>query len=169
MDVRLLNHLFRVLVGLMVPTLAGLWVLDAPLHNSTSPLGIVSFELCGWQDNCQDMLRRWSERERLGLMVLQGLDYLFLLLYPAVIAVALLRLLGREASRGLLPVVIGLAVLMGLADAVENYGLIRMVLEMRAHPFDVLASTAATLKFALLLFMLGWLLLLVGRALLARR
>lgn len=157
---------FWVLFLLFVPTLVALIWLDLPLRNAVAPYGIVSYELCGLQSNCMVIVESWQGPQLLGLMILQGLDYLFLLLYAGLIACAMLLLAGMGGRFWHITTrLVWLAAVMALADAVENYALIRIVLDGNVGVYGAVASTAALIKFTLLALLLGWLLVLLVRRL----
>jgi hypothetical protein len=93
-------------------------------------------------------------------MLSLGVDYLFLLLYPGLICVALLRLLPRlpatAARRARLAA--GLVWLAAMADAVENFALIQVIRHGATGPHGEWAAGWASLKFAVLLLALAALL-----------
>jgi hypothetical protein len=87
-------------------------------------------------------------------MFVQGLDYLFLFLYPAFIALACALVSERLAvvRPGLGRVGAGLAwlaLLAGLLDAIENYGLIRQLIDGPSTAWARVALWCAVPKFAL--------------------
>ena len=80
------------LVALAVGCAAVLLVLraiDAHLVHPASPHGVLSLEFCGFADGCAAIRAQWDERTREWAMLSLGVDALFLLLYPALLAVAL--------------------------------------------------------------------------------
>lgn len=132
--------------------------LDAGLHTSAAPNGIVSFELAG--DGAPAILQSWGEAQRRDALLLQGLDYLFLLVYAALLACAALER-GKSSNNArivaLAPLVAWLAVLAGIADAIENVPLILM---LRSGPSSLGATVAlvfASLKFALISIVVAYL------------
>jgi len=121
--------------------------------------GIVAIELCAYGDGCGEILARYGASGRLLTAFGLGLDYLFLVAYPTALWLANQRMhprlwprLARASTR------IGtLTWGVGLADALENYCLVRMVLDPAALDYGWPAAGFATVKFGLLAVVLGWL------------
>jgi hypothetical protein len=158
--------LFRASLVLSLLTMAALGTVDASLRCPTAPLGIVSFELAG--GGAADVLEGWSEAQRRDAMLVQGLDYLFLVLYSTALASAAL-LAGRRA-RTARPQLAALArpvawgfTLSGLFDAVENTP---MTLMLRTGVADATGAWItlgfASAKFILLLIGIPYLLLMTA-------
>jgi hypothetical protein len=147
--------LFRVSLVLSLVVMAPLAAVDASLRCPTAPLGIVSFELAG--GGAADLLAGWTEAQRRDAMLVQGLDYLFLLLYSTALASGAL-LVGRRAraKRPQLaslarPVAWGLT-LAGLFDAVENTPMTLMLRTGAADETGAMITLGfASAKFILLL------------------
>jgi hypothetical protein len=141
-------------------TLAALALIDEHLKNTASPLGMVSFELCAYTANCHEIVGAWTTHAQIMAALSLGLDYLFMVAYPAAICFGLLwaapRL--RPAFQRVATALAWGIWLAGVADAVENYHLFQMLLGQPStwHPWA--ATAAATLKFALLIpALLVWL------------
>lgn len=161
------RNLLWLAAATMVFSGAALQWIDQSLITPVTPWGIVSFEFCGLRADCRQALSHWGSSGRLMAMLSLGLDYLFLLAYPAFIALALLQL--RQAmptrARRITTIAIQLCPLIVLADAIENTALIQVVLDagdtasaLTTTPTaEWIAAGAATLKFGLLLITLGWL------------
>ena len=152
-----LRRLFAALLALAGVSFALLRVIDAHLHTPAAPLGIVSLELCGLaSDACARLLGEWGAAERQWALLSVGVDALFIVVYPALIAVALVllarRLDGWIARAARLAVVA--VVLAGIADVVENFNLTRLLIDT-APGSALAAALAASLKFALLALVLG--------------
>jgi hypothetical protein len=154
---------FRVSLGLSLLVMSVLASVDAGLHCPTAPQGIVSFEIAG--ADAPALLAGWSEAQRRDAIFVQGLDYLFLVVYSTALASAAL-LIGRRAKAH--PRVAALAApaawahtLAGVADAIENTP---MVIALRRGETDPTGATIslvfASAKFALLA--LGLLYIVVG-------
>jgi hypothetical protein len=163
----------RAMAVLFVLTLlvaAALQAIGGPLANQSAPLGIVDFEFAGELAAAERMLESWGEtgRARAGLSL--GLDYLFLLLYASVLALACAGM-----ARGLSPhwraaaaagVVLAWGQLAaGLLDGVENFALIQLLLDSDGAAWAPLAWWCAAAKFSLLAAGLAY--LLAGLALVA--
>lgn len=65
-------------------------LIDERLRTPAAPLGIVSFELCPYSKACTDIVASWDSTGRQLAALSLGIDYLFLVLYPATIFVSLL-------------------------------------------------------------------------------
>lgn len=137
--------------------------LDSPLRTPAAPFGIGSFELAKTLAQSQIVLTSWDPSARIYAGISLGIDYLYLVLYSASIALACVRLaraLHRRSAR-LAAMGIALAwaqlVAAGL-DVVENYALIRLLLGSREAAWPLLAWACALPKFTLvaagLLYML---------------
>jgi len=134
--------------------MAFLVVLGDPLMTEQAPRGIVSFEFAGDAATAHAMMESWGERGRLYAALSLGLDFLFLLLYAAAIALACVRVASRLAAPGTWaeragwilawaqPVAAGL-------DAVENVALIQLLLGSSTPLWAPLAWICAAVKFAL--------------------
>lgn len=133
-------------------SLVALAMIDERLKTASSPLGIVSFELCAYTASCEAIVSSWQGSAQAMAAMSLGLDYLFMTAYPAAICCGLL--LCKTALPAFLQrvsTVLAISVwIAGLADAVENYHLYQMLIgqasELHAWP----ASIAATIKFVLL-------------------
>ncbi len=134
-------------------SLAALGIIDEKLKGPVVPLGIVSFELCAYTANCGAMVSSWTGITQAMAAMSLGVDYLFMVAYPAVICFGLL--IGKAALPApLQKVVTTLAVAVwvaGLADAIENYHLFQMLVGQPVEQHAWIATMAATIKFVLLL------------------
>lgn len=163
-------------------------VLDQPLRTSTSPSGIVSFELARTPQQAQAIINVWSGRTTtysdgensnaftvppgepfvynavpmLSAAFGLGLDYLFMPLYA--LALAFGTLLASQKHMGWWFRSLGAAAGYGafvaaLFDAVENFSLWHVLLGAADSGHPALAAFCATVKFALLLLGLSYSLL----------
>jgi len=127
---------------------------SAVLATEAAPRGIISYEFAYTATAAEQMLLSWSPMARQRAMLSLGLDYLFLVLYPAFISLACarvaLRLRERSPGAARLGVLLAWLVLAaGVLDAVENYALIQMLLTGPSDLWAQLAWWCATPKFAL--------------------
>ncbi|MGH0035752.1 MAG: hypothetical protein ACQGVK_12070 [Myxococcota bacterium] len=143
----------RLLVVLTV-ALAGLSValtwLGAPLATPEAPRGILSFEFAGSNANAARMVASWGPEARAAAHTTLGLDYLYLLVYPAWFSLACVRLAARR--RGALAR-LGLWAAWAVwaaspLDAVENAALLGLLGEAPADGLAALAFACAAPKFA---------------------
>lgn len=163
MDIRLLKKVLVISLSLTVVVGAALVLLDAELKGVHSPYGIVSFELCAVSSNCLDIIDEWNAREKLIAAFGLGLDYLFLIVYSAVICCALvvvswnLKAPYKRISFRL----VWLAVAAGVFDLLENTFLTVMLLSGVSHPYEWYSTGSAMAKFACLGFVLVWFVILL--------
>jgi hypothetical protein len=148
------RRLFVPLVAAALLVMAALSLLDGRLRTEAAPLGIVSFELAGDVQAAAAMVTAWDVEARVAAGFSLGLDYLFLLLYPASIALACVLVARR--LRGLWPALAAAGAWLawaqlaaGLLDAVENYALLRLLLAPPEAPWPAVAWACAVPKFAL--------------------
>lgn len=126
--------------------------IDRGLRTAEAPNGIVSFEVAG--GDAAAMLAAWSAAQRADALLLQGLDYLFLVVYSTALASAgclVARRCARAAPRlaGAVTLAAWAATLAGVADAIENAPLILMLRSGVASPLGATVSlVAATVKFS---------------------
>lgn len=127
-------------------------LIDAPLHTPSAPTGIVSLELAGDNVTAGRILREWGDSGLLLAAFGLGLDYLYMVAYG--LAIALGCRLVAQGSRSLwfslagqiLAWMLALAV---VADAVENYALMRVLLGASEPLWPALARACALAKFTL--------------------
>ena len=157
----------RGLLGLSIACLVVMATLTwagRPLVNAAAPRGVVSFELAGDGPGAAKVLASWDARTRLLAAFGLGLDYLFLLLYAAWIALAcgmLAEGLASDAPR-LAAAGVAIAWLQPVAaalDAAENAALLQVLLGGAIERAPELAWLCASAKFSLvaagLLYVLG--------------
>lgn len=161
-----LAALTLLLVGLSV----WLSVVGQQLVTAEAPLGILSYELAGHLDRSAAILRSWSADARAAAMLSLGLDYLYLLVYPAWLSLAAARLAGRLGVgwRGPGAVVSWGVLASAPLDAVENHSLIQQLLHGASSLHAQLAWWCAVPKFVLVA-LAGVFLMLAGSAWLLRR
>jgi hypothetical protein len=146
-------------LGLALLSVA-LSAIGGPLVTSAAPAGIVSFELAGEGARAGRILDSWSPFARERAMLSLGLDYLYLVVYPAWFSLACALLARRSAgSLARVGALLCWAVLAaGLFDAVENAALIRMLDAGASEAAAQLARACAAVKFSLLLAAAAYLL-----------
>jgi hypothetical protein len=148
----------RWLIGPCLLVLIALGLIDLQLQSPAPGFGIVDFELCALDRSCVEILSRWSAQQRELAMLSLGLDYLFLVLYPAVLAAALLAVRSRQRGRArqLSLLLAGLVVFAGVLDGIENYLLVRLLMTAQVQAYALPAALAASLKFAIVGLALLW-------------
>jgi len=161
----LMKRLCWASLALTLTTFAALIAIDLHLRNAASPRGIVSFELCAYFASCADIVNGWGPGGRVWAALSLGLDYLFMLLYPATIFLGLMLVVVHVPDR-LKMLTSGVAWAVwgaGAADAVENYCLAQMLVSPAADGYAWPAALFATVKFIVLGVSLAWLLLMYMR------
>jgi hypothetical protein len=156
--------LFLTSLALTLLIFAVFRVLDAPLRADAAPSGVVSFELARTPENASRILDSWNERAKLFAAFGLGFDYLFMPAYA--LALSLGILLAASRHRGTFAT---LGAWMGWGalaapffDALENFGLVRVLLYQTNSPWPEIAFWCATMKFTLLIIglvyaLIGWL------------
>ncbi len=163
---RLLAALSLLLIVLSI------WLTDLgrALINAEAPSGIVSYELAGHVDRSAAMIRSWSADARANAMLIQGIDSLYLLVYPAWFSLAACRLVARMGARwrrsGLL---VAWAVLLAAPlDVLENHALTEQLMHGPSQFYAQLSWWCAVPKFALVGIASAFVLLASGARLLSR-
>ena len=144
-------RLLALLTGVTLALSVWLSVLGAALTTEVTPQGIVSFELAGTAAAAQAVIGAWDARAREAAMLVQGVDFLFLVAYPLWFSLASLRLgrrLGgvwQRAGQRLAWAVLLAAPL----DVIENLALIRQLEFGASDAAARIAWASAVPKFAL--------------------
>lgn len=158
-----LKRLFWALLILWIATGATLELVNGFLETEATPYGIVSFEFCGFNNSCDLALDQWGETGQLFVMFSLGIDFLYLVVYPSFFAVCII-LLQRRVKPQRVPninMIITACGLMAITDAIENYGLIRIILADSQSPYPMISAVSASIKFSVLAIVLLWLFYLV--------
>jgi hypothetical protein len=165
-----LPRIYCLLWALFLPTLAAMAIIDAGLKGPHTPAGIISFELCDLTSSCGAIIEQWGPAgERLAMLSL-GLDYLYLMLYPALICIGLLLLAPKlpEALDRPTRTIAWLALLATPFDGGENFFLIMAIVHDALLPYTHYAALCSVSKFAVFGLSFSWLLLMLPIALLYR-
>jgi hypothetical protein len=144
MGPRVQRRAFAILALLTVVVMVARDAIGRPLVTEAAPLGIVSFEFAGDVATATRILEGWGEAGRVRAGLIQGLDYLFLVLYASAIGLGCLLVAGAAG-----PVLAWGQVAAALLDSVENFALIRLLLGSDNAVWPTLAWGCAALKFAL--------------------
>lgn len=138
-----------------------LTIIGEVLVNESAPLGIVSFELAHNKATSVAILDSWSSHAKAIAMLVQGIDFLYLFVYPAFFAVCC-YLLGKKLNA--IWFVIGRGIsfispLAGILDAVENYALIQQLFYGANDSMAALAYLTAVPKFAIVILAIVYILM----------
>jgi len=165
---------FWFLFAFTILVIVGMQYAGGPLTTSAAPSGIVSFEFARTLSNAQAIVESWGPKGQVYAGINLGLDYLFMASYGLAIGLGCVLvargLPHRFKSLASVGVVLSWgALLAALLDALENYGLMRLLLGSTNEGWPRLAYWCAGPKFVLVA--LGLLYVILGGvlALLTRR
>lgn len=157
----LMDRTIYPLAGLSLLLLVLLNLLGQPLITSTSPYGIVSFELAHNPDQATAILASWDPTTKLRAAFSLGLDFLFIPLYSLTLTITCLWAARFRREKRRFPswlVMIGMPGIplawgqlgAGVLDIFENLALVRMLLGAVSAPWPQFASVCAYTKFTLI-------------------
>ncbi|QXP73028.1 hypothetical protein H0I31_04845 [Tenacibaculum sp. AHE15PA] len=135
--------------------------IDYFLINDICENGIISFELAKDIRISQAILNSWDANAKINAGISLGLDFLFLTIYPALIAL-LIHKLNKILWHGKPFYLVGLVLLFSqfftaFFDAIENIGLIHILLGSTDKNLALMAYYFATIKFTLIIVALLYL------------
>ena len=124
------------------------------LITDAAPYGIISFEFAGSPSQAQAIIDSWNSQARLSAAFSLGLDYLFILAYSTAISLACLWTADMLQERNWPLARLGVPLawgqwLAGALDAVENLGLVLLLLYSAGNPWPGIAKWCALIKFTL--------------------
>ena len=126
--------------------------LNRPLVTAAAPLGIVSFELAHSLERSAAMLASWDQAARTSARTSLIVDYLFMVAYPATLALACLTTAARWPQWGRVARALATGALVaGAFDAVENAALLVQLADGASATAAQVAWGSAVVKFALVL------------------
>ena len=135
--------------------------LDSYLINESCSLGIISFEFAKELAVAQQMLAAWSYEARIAAAVSTGFDYLFLSVYSMLIAIIIHRFIYRLNQTSFVyrigVVLVYLTFVAGIFDAIENIGIIQLLLGNETQFWTSVTYNFAFAKFLLLAINLAFL------------
>jgi hypothetical protein len=116
-----------------------------------APYGIISFELTGHIHGAAAILQSWSPQAREWAMWIQGLDSLYIIVYPAWLSLAAAMLAARLGTgwRSVGLAVSWLVLACTPLDAVENHALVQQLTQGPDAGYAELARWCAIPKFVL--------------------
>lgn len=126
-----------------------------PLATPAAPNGIVSFELAGSPSASQAILDSWDARAQVHAAFIQGLDFLYLLVYAltfslvALSSARVIQRLGWPLAQLGKPVAFSFG-LAALCDVIENIALVLILFGTPRSPLPEIAAVCAWIKFAVL-------------------
>lgn len=128
---------------------------DSFLTNDICKNGIISFELVSDVEDSKAILNSWDLKSKISAGLSLGLDYLFMLLYPSLIAV-LVHKLNQKLWSNHPFYKVGVYIIFAqfftaLFDAIENIGLIQLLLGNIDQFWTSIAYYFASIKFVLII------------------
>ncbi len=144
--------LFLCALAVSLAAMAAMAVVGRPLETTAAPHGIGSYEFAGDAAAARQLLASWDAAAKIRAGFSLGIDYLFLVGYSTLIAMACLW--AVQGFRGRLVRRLGVFLawgqwMAGTFDALENAILLAMLLGAPADPWPALARLCAVLKFTL--------------------
>lgn len=149
------NRLTHLLVFSTMILIICMLYLDSFLTNSVCKHGIVSFELAKDLKISERIINSWDETSKTSAGISLGLDYLFLISYSSLIAILIHKLNShlwkntRLYSFGV--ILIFSLFFAALFDAIENIGLIQLLLGNLKQTWSSIAYYFAVPKFVIIL------------------
>ena len=130
------------------------WV-GAPLNTADAPYGIVSFEFAGRMAKAQAMMSSWGADGMQRAAFIQGLDFLFPLVYSNAIGMACIMATSVLQGRKWPLAGLGGALAWGLwlaagFDYIENTALTALLFGTGGTAWALLSTVCATVKFTLI-------------------
>lgn len=126
-----------------------IFITDTHLINKLSK-GIVSFELARDFQSSQAILQSWNIKSRLFASFSLGIDFLFILLYTLFFVLTIQRMKPNNLLARFKKIMIGVFILAGLFDLLENYFLLQILTGNLSNSYPVYASFFASMKFSLI-------------------
>lgn len=154
LDPRVLRSFTIRLGGLLVFATALMMFVDLPLQGQSSPWGIVSFELAATPLRALRMLLEWKSRGAMAYAKLSLIvDFVYLVIYSLFFASLAVWIGSRLDETAWSARAAWAATYAAAFDVLENGVLLYEVVRFTTPaPFPQLATSFATLKFALLIF-----------------
>ncbi len=125
--------------------------LDSYLKNEVCKNGIISFELAKDIAVSEKYINSWNETSKIACGISLGLDYLFLISYSLLIAVFIHKLnkkLWKDSSLYSSGVILIFSLFFaGFCDAIENIGLIKLLMGSTKQQWSSVAYFFAIPKF----------------------
>jgi hypothetical protein len=146
-------------ISLFILTIAIMVIMNVIGSSLTTPSatsGIVSFELAFTPARAQQIISSWSMDDQLRAAFIQGLDFLFPLVYSVALGLGCLMTANVLCTRGkpLKGLGVSLAwalVVAAICDYIENIALVAILFGRLQSPFPEIAGGCAVIKFGLIL------------------
>lgn len=157
------KNCFIALLILTIVVMAIMNIIGSPLTTASAPYGIVSFELAYTPVRAKEIISSWNTDAQLRAAFIQGLDFLFPLLYSSALGLGCLMTARILHSRGKRLQSIGNPLAWGLllaaaCDYLENIALVAELFGRIETPFPQIAALCAAIKFCMLFLAIGYIL-----------
>ena len=134
--------------------LYGMLSIDYYLINDVCKNGILSFELAKDFNISKTILNSWNTKSKICAGISLGLDFLFLMIYPLLIAL-LIHKLNEIIWKGHSFYLVGIILLFSqllttILDTIENIGLIQLLLGSTNSNWSLIAYYCAFIKFTII-------------------
>jgi hypothetical protein len=154
---------FIILLILTILIMVIMNIIGSPLTTPSAPNGIVSFEFAFTPARSQEMISSWSTDAQLRAAFIQGLDFLFPLVYSAALGLGCLLAVSVLCARGKPLQGSGILLAWGLLlaaafDYIENIALVAQLFGKVQSPYPEIAGVCALIKFSVILIAIGYIL-----------
>ncbi|MGB1041928.1 MAG: hypothetical protein ACPGU6_00910 [Tenacibaculum sp.] len=148
------NQFTIIFILLTILVIIPMLILDSYLTNDVCKNGIVSFQLAKDINFSKEIINSWSEVAKICAGISLGLDFLFLLIYPTLIAILIHKTSRLTRNKNIqnfgTSLIFGL-ILAALFDVIENIALIKLSLGNLKQLWSSLAYYFAVPKFIIIL------------------
>jgi len=132
----------------------GIGAADVFIKNEITPYGIVSFEFISSMSNVNAVMQLWGGNGRAAVGFSLGIDYLYILAYSVLAIFCLLSTSKKVSacSTTLYKLSLVLAYtfpIAALCDAIENFGLLKLLFGSQNEVWALVAYYCATVKFSI--------------------
>ena len=154
---------FVALLMLTVLMMVSMNILGIPLTTPSAPSGIISFELAFTPERAQEIINSWIPEAQLHAAFIQGLDFLFPIIYSSALALGCfmtahilhvrrkpLRSIGKPLAWGL--------ILAAAFDYLENIALVSELFGKVETPLPQVAAICAVIKFSIIFIAIAYIL-----------
>jgi hypothetical protein len=157
------KNFFVVLLILTILIMAIMNIIGSPLTTPSAPYGIVSFELAFTPARAQEMISSWSDDAQLRAAFIQGLDFLFPLVYSTALGLGCILAASVLSARAKPLKGSGILLAWGLllaatGDYIENVALVAQLFGRVQSPYPEIAGVCAVIKFSVILIAIGYIL-----------
>jgi hypothetical protein len=154
---------FIILLILTILIMVIMNIIGSPLTTPSAPYGIVSFEFAFTPARAQEMISSWSTNAQLKAAFIQGLDFLFPLVYSVALGLGCLLAANVLSTRGKPISGFGVFLAWGLllaavCDYIENIALVALLFGTVQSPYPEIAGICAVIKFSIILTAIGYIL-----------